>query len=104
MAINIGPTYTDITIEPNTISLDLDEVTGSIRPGALANMCPYGNIKWGKHQTDKIEPGVIPYLDFVSLMLDETYKYPADDIGCDDLYIHDSNREFAPTKGDFWFE
>lgn len=104
MSIVIGDTHTEITIKPNTRKLDLDEVMGSIKPGALANMSNYCSIKWGIHQTQRIEPGVFSHLSKLSLMLDESYKHTIEDVLHSDAepYIHDSNRELVPVGRCFW--
>ena len=104
MSITIGDTFTEIRVEPYTSKLDLDEVTGSLRPGALANMTKYCSIKWGKHQIQKIEPGVLSHLSGLSLMLDESYKHQIGDAlhPHAEPYIHDSNREFVPVGRCFW--
>ena len=104
MWIEVGNTYTDVTIEDGTVDIEFpNAVTGSIRPGTIKGLSHYINIKWGLSMTDLIEPGVIPNLS--SLMLGENYKHPIDSTPLSQhtsIYIHDSNRRLGPANKEFW--
>lgn len=107
--IQVGPIYTDIQIEKGTKDLDLDEVEGNIRPGALdsfARETEKCHIKWGVNQTQEIGEGVLSHLQDLRLMLDENYKHPIKEGTVHPkatLYINNENRALAPTNRSFWF-
>lgn len=67
--IGVGPTYTDITFDTDTETIEFpDSLEGSIRPGSLDCYSKLSTIFWGKNMRDPIEPGVIPDRPIVLLM------------------------------------
>ena len=99
MTVTVGPTYLDISVDPDTTKLVFpDEACGSIRPGSLNHLTKLETIVWGNNMTDLIEPGTVP--NGVSLVLRESYGHPVDlsKLGSDvSVFINVLNYDRAPT-------
>ena len=99
MTVSVGPTYSDITVDPNTVKLIFpDEACGSIRPGSLDHLTKLEIIIWGRNMMGLIEPGTIP--DGVWLVLRESYKHSIDLSELKPgvrIYTHALNYSQAPT-------
>ena len=100
MSILVGKSYQDIRLDGATELILTPKFTGPIRPGALKGLV---KIRFHDEYNCELEPGVITD-EVTTLVLGKGYKHK---LGPDVLpastkvYLHDDNREFAPSDRPF---
>ena len=102
MAITVGRTYAELNINTETTEIILPEnFNQSIRPGSIPSHVKA--IRFNDQFNQELEPGVITD-SITTVILGTGYKYaltPSTAPPSTKVYIHDFNREFAPTNRPF---
>lgn len=97
MTVTVRGVYTDIKIDQGTDLVCFpDDMTGSIRPGALDKVAHGAVIIWGKNMTAPIDPLVFPVSKACHLVLGPSHKHPLTKEIMDRVsfvYIHKSNQK-----------
>ena len=102
MAITVGKTYAELNIMAETTAVTLPEgFNQSIRPGSIPTHIKA--IRFNDQFNQELEPGVITEgITHIILGVDYKYALTASTVPASTkIYIHDFNREFAPTDRPF---